>query len=112
MGRSRFKGIAFRLYIKINNETFVQGGCSTFGHSCYGGMGKRANDEEVNAEVFQEIEQDNPEIIFTGPRNSEVDETWAPEPKLSLQQYRHFSPYLKQWLRKYLAEKESLRSEN
>ncbi|XP_025828882.1 uncharacterized protein LOC112904027 [Agrilus planipennis] len=72
-------------------------GCSTFGHSCYGGMGKRANDEEVNAEVFQEIEQDNPEIIFTGPRNSEVDETWAPEPKLSLQQYRHFSPYLKQW---------------
>lgn len=75
------------------------GGCATFGHSCYGGMGKRMSSSDLltNEEVLQDVQQEgNPaDIVFTGPRG---DVDMEPERKITLQQLYNLSPFLRQWV--------------
>ncbi|KAF5275967.1 hypothetical protein FQA39_LY00763 [Lamprigera yunnana] len=78
-------------------STFVTGGCATFGHSCYGGMGKRMSPADLltNEEVMQDVQQDNnPGIIFTGPRG---DVGFESERKISVQDLYNLSPFFRQW---------------
>lgn len=44
---------------------FLLGGCASFGHSCYGGIGKRA---ETNEEIMQNNMQDTEDTayVFSG----------------------------------------------
>lgn len=79
--------------------SFFVGGCANFGHSCYGGMGKRASNgdlydtnEEVLQNGFQDAEE-NPAFVFTGPRSS-----YQPKPKLTPQQYDNISRIIKSWV--------------
>lgn len=69
-----------------------------FGHSCYGGMGKRASDLiDTNEEVLQNVEdvEENPAFVFTGPRSS-----YKPKPdRLTQQQYDNISRIVRQWVR-------------
>ncbi|KAF5283080.1 hypothetical protein FQR65_LT14097 [Abscondita terminalis] len=72
-------------------------GCATFGHSCYGGMGKRMSPADLltNDEVLQDVQQDNnPGIIFTGPRGDVGIES---DRKISLQELYNLSPFFRQW---------------
>ncbi|KAJ3664488.1 hypothetical protein Zmor_000051 [Zophobas morio] len=75
-------------------------GCATFGHSCYGGMGKRASDLlDNNEEILQDVQNDeNPAFVFTGPRSE-----YKPErpPKLTPQQYDNISRVIRQWIQYY-----------
>ncbi|KAJ8937468.1 hypothetical protein NQ314_011857 [Rhamnusium bicolor] len=76
----------------------LQSGCVNFGHSCYGGMGKRASDLiDTNEEVLQNFqEEENPAFVFTGPRSS-----YKPKPsqRLTQQQYdNNISRVIRQWV--------------
>lgn len=75
----------------------MAGGCATFGHSCYGGMGKRASELIENPEeIFQDVQgEENPAFVFTGPRSE-----YKPErpPKLTPQQYDNISRVIRQWV--------------
>lgn len=76
-------------------------GCATFGHSCYGAMGKRMSPSDLltNDEVLQDVQQEgNPEIVFTGPRGDLDVET---ERKMTMQQLYNLSPFVRQWLQSY-----------
>lgn len=72
------------------------GGCSVYGHSCYGGMGKRdsgdvlPSQEEVAQGVIQQQEED-PAMVFMGPRNG-----FNMAPK----QFYYIPPLFRQWVRK------------
>lgn len=69
------------------------GGCSSFGHSCYGGLGKRG--EVVgNEELLQDVQEDNPEIVFTGPRSEQHESRFPP--------IYNLSPFLRQWVIKLI----------
>jgi hypothetical protein len=80
-------------------------GCATFGHSCYGGMGKRASElMENNEEILQDVQgEENPAFVFTGPRSE-----YKPErpPKLSPQQYDTISRVIRQWIQSYRGAQE------
>lgn len=71
------------------------GGCSVYGHSCYGGMGKRdsgdvlPSQEEVAQNVIQQQEED-PGMVFMGPRNG-----FNVTPK----QFYYIPPLFRQWVR-------------
>ncbi|KAB0802415.1 hypothetical protein PPYR_04601 [Photinus pyralis] len=81
-------------------------GCATFGHSCYGGMGKRMSPSELmtNDEVLQDVQQEsNPGLIFTGPRGDIGSDT---ERRISLQELYNISPFFRQWLQSYRRSQE------
>ncbi|NP_001280509.1 hypothetical protein precursor [Tribolium castaneum] len=64
-------------------------GCATFGHSCYGGMGKRT--ENNNEELLQDVQsEENPAFVFTGPRSEN-------QQKLTPEQYDNISRVIRQW---------------
>lgn len=74
----------------------LSGGCATFGHSCYGGMGKRASDRENNEEILQDVQvDDNPAFVFTGPRSEYKPERLQ---RLTPQQYDYISRVIRQWV--------------
>ncbi|KAJ8955009.1 hypothetical protein NQ318_000441 [Aromia moschata] len=79
---------------------YIEGGCMNFGHSCYGGMGKRASElVDTNEEVLQDIQEDeNPALVFTGPRSS-----YKPKlsQRLTQQQYDNISRVIRQWIQNY-----------
>ncbi|CAH0553902.1 unnamed protein product [Brassicogethes aeneus] len=82
----------------IGREASGGCGCSNFGHSCYGGMGKRASTDDpynTNEVVLQNGYQDleeNPAFVFTGPRSS-----FSPKAKMNQQQYDNLSRLIRQW---------------
>ncbi|XP_019880532.1 uncharacterized protein LOC109608532 [Aethina tumida] len=87
-------------------------GCANFGHSCYGGMGKRAStgdlydtNEEVLQNGFQDAEE-NPAFVFTGPRSS-----YQPKPKLTPQQYDNISRIIKSWIQS-ISKSQERRADN
>lgn len=78
------------------------GGCATFGHSCYGGMGKRASLQQPNTgEILQDVQNlqndENPAFVFTGPRSE-----FKPEraQRLAPQQLDDISQVIRQWVKK------------
>lgn len=83
---------------------FISGGCATFGHSCYGGMGKRASEfMGTNEEIMQDVvaqDGENPAFVFTGPRSA-----YKPEPttqRLTPQQYDNISRVIRLWVRQLI----------
>ncbi|GJQ86287.1 hypothetical protein Trydic_g8983 [Trypoxylus dichotomus] len=86
--------------------TDAKRGCATFGHSCYGGMGKRSG-ESINLNVndvldeVQQQEEDNPEDVFTGPRSDYGNRHAISERQrqLTAQDIYSLSPFIRQWLR-------------
>lgn len=68
-----------------------------WGHSCYGGMGKRASElMDTNDEVITGYsEEENPAYVFTGPRSS-----YKPNisQRLSKQQNDAISRIIRQWV--------------
>lgn len=79
-------------------KTKFSGGCANFGHSCYGGMGKRASDLlETNEEVGPSYQdEENPAFVFTGPRSSFKPNS---SQRLTKQQYDAISRIIRQWVR-------------
>ncbi|XP_044259394.1 neuropeptide CCHamide-2 [Tribolium madens] len=75
-------------------------GCAAFGHSCYGGTGKRSREApENNEEILQDVQsEENPAFVFTGPRSE-----YRPErpPKLTPEQYDNISRVIRQWIQSY-----------
>lgn len=90
--------------------SLFKGGCASFGHACYGGMGKRNDDlTNSNEEILQDAvsQDDNPQFVFTGPRsdNNNGDmNNHIRRPSLSAsneelrEQLYHLSPFLRQWV--------------
>ncbi|XP_022901598.1 uncharacterized protein [Onthophagus taurus] len=51
-------------------------GCKSYGHSCYGGVGKR-NSDEINEEVLDDVQIDeNPEFVLTASNLSPLFRQW------------------------------------
>lgn len=72
-----------------------KGGCASFGHSCYGGMGKRALELiDTNEEVAQD--EQNPAFVFTGPRSSYPSRSYH---KITPEQYDNISKIVRQWVK-------------
>lgn len=107
--RSKKKGYIFcgqKTCKKFLIWHFVLGGCSNFGHSCFGGHGKRANGigggelEEMPAGGVGGAPYDQ-QLVFTGPRSAPlgdlVDDAAGGPPPTSYRELR-LSPFLRQWV--------------
>ncbi|XP_071444144.1 neuropeptide CCHamide-2-like [Hetaerina americana] len=89
-------------------------GCSAFGHSCFGGHGKRADlPSDVGSSDFPSIQQPSPEVFV-----SSADDASPPfqDPagrtlELSPQRYLTWTkmqPFLRQWLESYRRSTEGM----
>ncbi|XP_065170526.1 uncharacterized protein CCHa2 isoform X2 [Atheta coriaria] len=122
-----FGALMIFLLVFATQSSFAEAkrGCANFGHSCYGGMGKRANalNEEYTSQEGNSIDGEvDPALVFTGPR-SVLRPLTAQRLLQQRQEYIHdkmaaddkmahaidfqnpenvkFSPYLKQLLQFY-----------
>ncbi|KAK9876488.1 hypothetical protein WA026_013864 [Henosepilachna vigintioctopunctata] len=90
----------------------ISGGCANFGHSCYGGMGKRALDIASSNDEFvadMPYAQDAG-LVFTGPRSGGYNS--YPRERMSPQQYEQLSRILKQWIQFHKSPQSYQRDEN
>ncbi|VEN61719.1 unnamed protein product [Callosobruchus maculatus] len=84
-----------------------QGGCVNFGHSCYGGMGKRASTgvEDTPAALGEEVrylpQSGDPALVFTGPRGSVYKPDSATKELARQQQVENVSKVIRQWIQNY-----------
>lgn len=72
------------------------GGCSVYGHSCFGGMGKRDSgdvpvvQEEVQQQPQQQLQdEEDPAFVFMGPRNGI---------NMAQKQFYYIPPFFRQWV--------------
>jgi hypothetical protein len=74
----------------------IAGGCSAFGHSCFGGHGKRA-DEGLLLVPGADSDQQQQRLVF--PAGSDGEDALSPASSSSLVASAHrFSPFLRQWV--------------
>ncbi|KAH1012462.1 uncharacterized protein LOC109539232 isoform X2 [Dendroctonus ponderosae] len=95
----------------IINHIEAKSGCEYFGHSCYGGIGKRTYMAEASEESMPVEAQDAeiPADVFKGPRSQlpyasrEFTQT-----ALSPKQYEQMNKYIREWVRNYLRKEHEL----
>ncbi|VEN61718.1 unnamed protein product [Callosobruchus maculatus] len=95
------------LFVLLLAHADAKRGCVNFGHSCYGGMGKRASTgvEDTPAALGEEVrylpQSGDPALVFTGPRGSVYKPDSATKELARQQQVENVSKVIRQWIQNY-----------
>ncbi|CAH1981057.1 unnamed protein product [Acanthoscelides obtectus] len=96
----------FSLFLRL---FLLIGGCVNFGHSCYGGMGKRASSavEDTPGSLGEEVRYlehsgvSDPAYILTGSRGATGYKSDSASKELTRQQVENVSKVIRQWIQNY-----------
>ncbi|XP_030747765.1 uncharacterized protein LOC115876206 [Sitophilus oryzae] len=96
------------------HQTYAKSGCSNYGHSCFGGMGKRSELANENYETVQENnvqEVEKAPVGFIGsriPLSSEYPKRFYKFNKLTSEQYDEMNKILKEMMANNIRREEEI----
>ncbi|CAG9772536.1 unnamed protein product [Ceutorhynchus assimilis] len=89
------------VFVLVICHTQARSGCAIFGHSCYGGIGKRAELADTNEESTNQKNE-----LSTG-LYPESSQNYIPRPfSVSPEQYERMNKYINEWILNYMRNRE------